>query len=175
MNCSLFAVTGSIGAGKTSFLLTLAETAKKAGVHVGGFIQKRVDITGNLANAYDLVRLQTGETLRVATRSASRQFEFNDDVFQTAFKWIRNDLPTSQLILIDEIGLIESEGRGHAGTLSYLLEQNLPKTICISLREKKASEWIRKLSMTSEQLFSISWNSDREVFMKKIVRSAQSV
>jgi nucleoside-triphosphatase THEP1 len=175
MNHSLFAVTGDIGAGKTSFLISLAEAAVQAGLRVGGFVQKRVDITGNLSNAYDIVRLQTGEALRIATRNASRQFEFDDTAFQKAFDWIREELPSSQLILIDEIGLLESDGDGHAETLAFILEQQNPKTICMSLREKKASEWIRKLSMTSRQLlFLNSRSSSREIFAKHIIQSAKS-
>ena len=176
VNPLLFGVTGSIGVGKTSFLISLAEKAQESGIRIGGFVQKRVDVIGNLANAYDLVRLLSGETQRVATRNESRQFVFEDSAFQTAFDWIKSDLPKSKLILMDEIGLIECEGRGHAKALSYLCEQDAPVVICLSLREKKASEWIRKLSMTPEQLlFLNSRNSDREVFVKRVIQSTQSL
>lgn len=170
----LFAVTGDIGSGKTSFLIALFETAEQAGLQAGGFVQKRVDVSGKLANAYDIVRLRTGETKRIATRDSSGQFVFDETAFATALAWIEDDLRTAKLIMLDEIGLIESEGRGHAKTLACLLEQTTPLVVCMSLREKKASEWIRKLSMTSPQLLHLlSRSSEREVFAKQIIQSAQ--
>jgi nucleoside-triphosphatase THEP1 len=175
MKSPLFSVTGKPGSGKTAFLALLNEKAKLREIEVGGFLQKRVEIQDGLAMAYDLTRARTGEIVRVATRQSDRKFVFESQAFHTALAWVRKDILASKLIVIDELGILESEGGGHAAALPLLLHAPRQPIICFSLRKDRAADWYAKLSIPSEQRLDLdSDEGDKEAFLQCILQAAQS-
>ena len=122
MNSSFFSVTGIPGSGKTAFLTSLVQKSAQRGIEAGGFVQKRVVDQAGITIAYDLLRVRTGEQMRVATRNEHGGFAFDAEAFRAALDWVKQDFKVAKLIVVDELGIIEIQGRGHAAVLPILME-----------------------------------------------------
>lgn len=109
-------------------------------------------------------------------RDKTGQFIFDDSVFDAALDWIKADLLATRLIVLDEIGLIESAGQGHARTLTFLLEQTRPLVVCMSLRKQKASDWMRKLAIDSTRVLNLpALQSEQDAFTKRVIQSVHAL
>jgi nucleoside-triphosphatase THEP1 len=173
MNQTLYSVTGKQGSGKTAFLMSLVEKAAIREIAVGGFLQKRVNVQDGLAMAYDLTRARTGECVRVATRQSDRKFVFESQAFRTALAWVNEDMLAAKLIVIDELGFIESQGEGHAAVLPLILNSSPQPIVCFSLRKDRAEEWYEKLLIPQSQRLDLDADEcNREVFMQRILEAA---
>jgi nucleoside-triphosphatase THEP1 len=169
MNSTFFSVTGIQGSGKTSFLMSLLERAASNGIEAGGFVQKRVNVRDGLAMAYDLTRARTGESVRVATRQSDRKFVFESQAFRTALAWVKEDIHAARLIVVDELGILESQGGGHAAAL--LLLHGSPQTVvCFSLRKDRAEDWYGKLPIPPDQRLDLDEDeANPDEFLRRIL------
>jgi nucleoside-triphosphatase len=109
----LFIITGSRGAGKTTFCARLAKAARAAGWAVKGLLSHAV-YEGSLRTAIDAEDLTQGEIQRLAVRSddaptpGSRHWKFDAGVLAWGNAILAASTPTD-LLVIDELGPLELE------------------------------------------------------------------
>lgn len=135
----LIAVTGPPGSGKTTLLAHLADWHLARGRSVDGFLAeagpRRTPDTG--AERYDLRWPGTGERMPFAERDSAQRppYRFSEEAAARTAAWSRglaDQLPVSLLVL-DEFGRIEAEGRGHMA-LWPSVEAAAPDVVVIAVR-----------------------------------------
>ncbi len=112
----LFLITGSRGAGKTTFCSQLVQAAREAGWQVAGLLSRPV-CEGPLRTAIDAEDLRTGETRRLANAVSpdsgqvtpgTKGWQFDP----AALEWGNQVLAAStpcDLLVVDELGPLEFE------------------------------------------------------------------
>lgn len=111
-NPLLFIITGSRGAGKTTFCRRMVEAAREAGWQVAGLLSNPV-FEGSQRVAIHAEDLRDGDSRQLATRSdsptpGSLHWKFDD----AAIDWGNQVLEAStpcDLLVIDELGPLELE------------------------------------------------------------------
>lgn len=126
----LFLVTGSRGAGKTTFCSGLVQAAREAGWRPAGLLSRPV-FEGERRTAIDAEDLRTGETRRLASIAhpgeavtpGTRQWQFDPQ----ALTWGNQVLAAStpcDLLVVDELGPLELErGEGWQAGLAAVDSQ----------------------------------------------------
>ena len=115
----LFVITGSRGAGKTSFCRHLVEAAQQSGWQVSGVLSPPV-FEGSRRAAIQVENLGSGEVRRLASRRTgegvsntphhTRNWDFDVEALAWGNQVLQNSTPT-QLLVIDELGTLEFERR----------------------------------------------------------------
>lgn len=108
----LFLVTGSQGAGKTTFCSKLVQAAREAGWKAAGLLSHPV-FENNLRVAIDTEDLRSGEQRRLAVRSehpspGSRHWKFDEAVLEWGSSVLSAATPCD-LLVVDELGPLEFE------------------------------------------------------------------
>ncbi len=111
----LFLVTGSRGAGKTTFCSQIAQAAREAGWRVAGVLSRPV-FEGPLRTAIDAEDLRTGAARRLAARSehptpGSKVWQFDPDALEWGNQVLAASTPVD-LLVVDELGPLEFERGG---------------------------------------------------------------
>jgi nucleoside-triphosphatase len=114
----VFIVTGDIAEGKTTFIKQLVQALQKEGIKPAGFYSPRILDRQNTIG-YDLISIATEERiafLRENTKNLKHdigKFSVSQDSFDQAHQWlIKAKLNENKLIIIDEVGKWELEGKG---------------------------------------------------------------
>jgi nucleoside-triphosphatase THEP1 len=109
-------LTGPIGGGKTTFLRSVVIRLGVEQIPFDGYLSERV-LEGGELRGYDLTDLRTGVRLPFLRRSGPRewpavgQFVMDPNGLAAAERIIARGLP-ADLLILDELGRLESEGRG---------------------------------------------------------------
>lgn len=127
MNVQL--ITGGRDAGKTAYLLSLAEQRPCSGIlsakHFAGGEHRGYNAlfyrTGTFFGRMPFLRLPE-DLPPGGDWFAYRRYSFNSDVFRAAVEDVGNWTPP---VIIDEIGPLEMDGRGFAGILRQILESGM--------------------------------------------------
>lgn len=135
----IVAVTGPVGSGKSTTMLSMARELVAQGRVVRGFVaiaRARSDARSG-ANEYRLLWLDTGEERPYAARSAAGvpPYLFDGGVESVALEEARA-LPdeSSAIVFFDEFGKREAEGVGLRATIEAVLSKK-PATVVIGVRE----------------------------------------
>jgi nucleoside-triphosphatase THEP1 len=109
-------LTGPIGGGKTTFLRSVVVRLGAGRIPFDGYLSERV-LEGGELRGYDLTDLRTGARLPFLRRSGPREwpavgpFVMDPNGLAAAERIIARGLP-ADLLILDELGRLESEGRG---------------------------------------------------------------
>jgi nucleoside-triphosphatase len=123
----LFLVTGSRGAGKTTFCDHLVQAARGAGWRAGGLISHAV-FEGTQRTAIDTEDLRSGETRRLAVAAAhgepvtpgSQRWQFDPAALEWGDQVLAASTPCD-LLVVDELGPLELErGEGWQAALAAI-------------------------------------------------------
>lgn len=127
----LVAVVGTIGEGKSS---TLAEFASALPETVDGFIAHAGDrdLPDRGASHYDLELIKSGERFRYATRQPVG-YEVSAQAETKLIDWAQTF--DSEVLVIDEFGKWEAEGKGHWPLWQILKEKN-PRMVVIAVQQR---------------------------------------
>jgi nucleoside-triphosphatase THEP1 len=111
----LFIVTGSQGAGKTTFCDRLVAAAREAGWKTAGLLSRPVFEEG-FRTAIEAEDLRTGETRQLALRSerptpGSKHWKFDEVTLDWGNQVLTDSTPID-LLVIDELGPLEFEREG---------------------------------------------------------------
>lgn len=124
----LFLVTGSRGAGKTTFCSALVQAAREAGWKVAGILSPGV-YEGTQRTAINAEDLRSGESRRLASRSddaptpGSKHWRFDPAVLDWGNQVFQASA-SSDLLVVDELGPLELErGVGWQAALSAIGDQ----------------------------------------------------
>ena len=109
-------LTGPIGGGKTTFLRSVVIRLGAGQIPFDGYLSERV-LEGGELRGYNLADLRTGVRLPFLRRSGPRewpavgQFVMDPNGLAAAERIIARGLP-ADLLILDELGRLENEGRG---------------------------------------------------------------
>jgi nucleoside-triphosphatase THEP1 len=169
----LLGVTGRRGAGKTSLLAEAGRRAEEEGLRVGGILQERSDDRLETVG-YMVRRWGTGEELQLARRRPEGGFSFSLEAFGAADRWLREDGARADLLLVDELGLLEAKGGGHAGAVAALLQRQPPPLLLAALRKDKLGELAERFGFGREEVLDLDDGGESEAFLAQVLAEARS-
>ncbi len=147
-----FIITGETGSGKTSFLLDLIGRLRKDGLSVAGFAALSVPEDGPSVS-YRILDLVSGKILPLASRSYTKgwdsfgPFYFNPEGIRLGIDILEDPLIISHdLIVVDEVGHFELEGKIWAGSLTRILARPSASMLLV-VRASLVSRVIRQWNL----------------------------
>jgi|WetSurSiteA1Bulk_404760.scaffolds.fasta_scaffold08228_3 nucleoside-triphosphatase THEP1 len=178
----VFIITGSVGEGKTTFAKNLIEFFRKNNISTGGIISERV-MTDSLTTGYDLVNIETGEKkifLRQNEECGSERigrFTICPEGLAMGKAVLHSLIPKEKrIIIIDEVGLLELNGKGWSECISKLM-QGHGNSILLSVRDKFVNEVKIKFDLGDVITFNINetdYFDAGRLIMEKIPHSKDS-
>ncbi|MCC7385172.1 MAG: DUF2478 domain-containing protein [Deltaproteobacteria bacterium] len=128
------------GPERAVWLREVADRLARQGSRVGGFVQHVVDPE---TRARVLQRLSDGAEIPLGRRGQVRDptleevhcsFVFERRAFEVARAWLIEDAGTADVLVIDELGKVESAREGHFETAAWALASDLPAVVLLSVR-----------------------------------------
>lgn len=157
----VYIVTGKVGEGKTTFLVMLLNDLYKKNIKIGGIYSPRVMENGE-TTGYDIVDISTGESavfLR-KTNNPDAMTIGKYEIFRDGLEKGQNALKISnvihsQLVIIDEIGNLELNGKGWAESLENLIQFSNHRILMV-IRENFVEKVIAKWCLRQYEVFKIN-------------------
>ena len=151
-------VDKKIHEGKTTFATNIAKVASEAGINVGGILAK-AELNNNERVAYYAEDIKTGQTKKLITKESVKEYYdhygayfFLKDGMEFALKCLSLEyLENTNVVIIDEIGAMELEGRGYNKQLSVLLSSTIPIIILV-IREQFIESICQKYNIIPIQI-----------------------
>lgn len=158
----VFILTGHIGQGKTTFIQKIVENFQSKGIAVGGIYSPRV-MEGETTVGYDIIDINTTEKevfLRQNTLDDNMKigrFNINLQGLQKGVKAIKdsNNTANTQIVVIDEVGLLELQNQGWAGNIEELVRSS-QNHILLVIRDRFVEKVIEKWELNNYQVFNIA-------------------
>ena len=163
----IFIVSGPVGIGKTTFTRKIIAFLRDQDINSEGILAERV-MTGSETTGYDIVNISTGKRtvfLRENEKSGEEtigKFHILHGGLDTG-KSILGDLVyrDTGIVIIDEVGLLELQGRGWHDSISELLGKS-SNHIIMTVRDKFVDEVIKKWNLTDPIIFNVQDNDNRK-------------
>lgn len=134
---TLFVIVGDAGIGKTPWIGQVVDLLKKDGKIIDGLISEKVVVSNEVWH-HNLTRIKTDEIHQLTTmddiETSTSMGKFN--FFNEAIAWGNDQLISItdvDFVIIDEIGLLEFDGKGFLPGLEYLIS-NYSGDMIVSLR-----------------------------------------
>ncbi len=167
----IFILTGGVGSGKTSFLRGLVENLRKAGIYFNGFLSLRVMTRGE-TEGYDLLVIREGRSQPFLRRTNSGEgqrvgpYLMLPDGLAQANEIIRRSR-AGDLLIVDEIGPLELEGRGLWPALKDALFDEQRRSLVV-IRENLLQEFRDVFARAQVRVFEPeNWPEIPKVLMKQ--------
>lgn len=133
----IYLLTGEIHGGKTTFLSSLSLRLMKSDILLSGILSEGFFVGGR-RSSYELVCLPGRSRIPLASAEPRdgwfpyRRFHFNPEAFEVGAGIIREGLASdASLIILDEVGPMELDGRGWAGTADLLAQHRATRQIWV--------------------------------------------
>jgi nucleoside-triphosphatase len=168
MNNKIFFITGPQGGGKTTFVKALAGLLKESGFSTGGFIAEGY-WDNNLRSGFDIVELGGLNKELLCNTIAGKgdekfhRFFFKQKGLQFGNQILEKTAGKNLIVIIDEVGALELEGRGWANIIEKLL-QNPPATMIWTIRENIAEIITARFNIIPDALWNINFTTPENVF-----------
>lgn len=162
----VYIVTGKIGSGKTTLIQKLIRKFHDENIPLSGIYSARI-LENEITTGYDAVNISTGERfsfLRVQGEENQQRigkFYIDAEGVQKGNAVLMNS--TSELIIIDEIGKLELEGKGWVNAVEQLVTGSKAHLI-LSVREEFVKEICEKFSISPEIIFNVEQQNDEKLF-----------
>ncbi len=137
-HCELILVHGEVGSGKTTSLMNLARDFQLRGLTFTGVISIAIFKKGAKLG-YDAVLLPSFEQFelcRAKNETGYPRWNFNKQAFERGNDYIKQKLPSSAVVLIDEVGELEINKEGWYSSIEEALKLSIP-LIYLSGKKKK--------------------------------------
>jgi nucleoside-triphosphatase THEP1 len=160
--CKVFIITGGAGEGKSTFIKNILHVLNEKQINAGGILSERI-MEGNETTGYDIINIPTGERTVFLRQNEDFGFEkigrfsINPDGLKTGISALRSSSAGSNkhIIVIDEAGRLELQGKGWAQEITGLLGMS-DCILIMSVRDVFVDEVKRKWQLTEEVTISIS-------------------
>jgi len=126
----IFIITGKVGSGKSTLLGELTEILQEHGISMDGFLC-RGELNQGERSGYTMVNIRDGSEIIFATIDSQKgwpfygRFCFNPEAITEGEKIIRKAIDRkSRLLIIDEVGPLELEGRGWSKMIDLVPEDS---------------------------------------------------
>jgi nucleoside-triphosphatase THEP1 len=146
----IFIITGKIGSGKTTFLTELVKRMQEQGLSVSGFLAIRSRVKGSV-QSYGIRFPDSKETIPLSSREYVKEwlktgnFYFNPEALKRGNDMLSDSqILNKDLIVVDEIGIFELEGKIWADAVSRLIKNGAGIMIWVvrsTLVEKVIRRW----------------------------------
>jgi len=117
---AVFAVVGPKGSGKSTVIEELALELSRSGIRVGGVLQPAI-VREGVRSGYSLLDLTTGERRPFAHPSEGLQtgmgYRFEEEGWSWPRQRILQALAEREVVVVDELGRLEADGKGHLPAL----------------------------------------------------------
>lgn len=167
----VFIISGNSGDGKTSLLIKLIENLKSKKLNISGFYAEG-KWDNNVRSGFDLLDIKTNKRWELCTINLNDEwikegrFYFNPIAIDRGKLIIKKSiLQKPYLIIIDEIGPFELQGKIWASSFEKLLKST-SATIIITAKQKLISQIVSKFNITD--FHEILSNTKVEDFIKII-------
>lgn len=155
---NIYLFTGDRDSGKTSFLKVIIERLTAKNIKIDGcYTEKRYDL--NRWQGYDLVHIADGNKLKFLTLKTdvsdtkTSRFEIDETSLSIGNLWLNNIASSTDLIIIDEIGNWELQGKVWAATLQQLVK-NPQQPLLLVVREKFLKNVIAHFKLDNYSIFN---------------------
>jgi nucleoside-triphosphatase THEP1 len=161
----IFVVKGKIDSGKTTMVKSLFENLAIKNINVGGIFTQKI-FENKERIGYDVVGIKT-KTPEIFLRTDHCEkcdkvgiFSIFPKALQKGYESLRPENNTKeQLVIIDEVGLLELDGKGWAKCLEELI-QNGRNHLLIVVREELAEAVIEKWQLKPAVVFKVPENNE---------------
>jgi nucleoside-triphosphatase THEP1 len=136
-------LVGPKGTRKYLLAADLAGALTARGISVRGIIQEEIQ-EEDVCVGYRIRRLGTEEQLPLARRGATARepteesfcsFVFDRQAFSLATRWVEEDAPGAEVVIIDEVSKLEAAGGGHHDAVLRALAG--PPFVVLSVRAEE--------------------------------------
>lgn len=176
-------VTGEKGHKKAEFVLDVAARLREAGLRVAGFVQRRRDDGAEKGHGHDLERLSTGERIvlskdGVAAQKVSQEafctYAFENDSFAQAFAWLREDGKDADVLVLDDVSKLETQGKGHCAALAWALAQP-GRVVLISARASQLFYVVENFGLEDEPVAAAELpDADPSAFARALAQACRA-
>ena len=157
---SVFIITGETGSGKTTFLLKLIEELRGKALSIAGFAALSVPEDGP-SGSFNILDLVSGKILPLASRRFTEgweqfgKFYFNPEGILMGKNILEDPLIlNNDLIVVDEIGPFELDGKIWAESITRLLARHTC-SILLVVREQLVGQVIQRWSLKDAMIIEI--------------------
>ena len=166
------AVTGSPATGKTSILAYVVKDLKDGGIEAGGILQLAAFENGE-KTGYNLADVASGESRAFARKRKDKLpdgmgYVFDPSGWEWAKKRIDDARRFSDVVVLDELGLLEAEGRGHIPVLLEKIENERARLYLLGVRENCVNEIEQQIGRF-DFVLSAATGGERIVKVKEMV------
>lgn len=158
---NIFIVTGDVHEGKSTFVRQFSDFLLKKGKIAGGFITRGTYKDGQKEN-FSLFDIKTQkEHAFISSRAVENWTEFkanyfNPEAFEKGMKIIQESVSdNSDVIILDEIGQMESEKGGWYNVMEYLSNNDQKKQVWVC-RKDLAKEFAGNMNIPENNIVSIA-------------------
>jgi nucleoside-triphosphatase THEP1 len=154
-----FIISGSRDEGKTSYSEKLVSFLKENNTNPSGIIAKKI-FKGSELCGYDLEDVSSGETkrfLRTDEKCGTEKigkYTICPEGLAFGEKILNDSALKNSLVLVDEVGLLELEGRGWSGNIEKLISAGA--RVIFVVRDEFVKRVIDKWNLTDQAVFKIS-------------------
>lgn len=159
----VYIITGEPQQGKTTFVTNMVERLKYLDYAVGGFVAPG-EFRNHRRHSFKLTDLKTGRSEPLCERvhvevSHGVPFTFYPDGQQIGKQLLDpENLKDCNIVVIDEIGPLELQGKGWAGSVADLLQNTSVKQIWV-VRKSAVQQVIGKFGVEQAVVFDIETTS----------------
>lgn len=166
-------ITGAVGSGKTTLLYALCSRLDSAGYSIGGMIQvlplpheERSDKILSDQGTGEIRMLMSQETNPGWNRFG--KYYYDPEAFEWASQRIAQFMPTSDFMIIDEIGPMELAGGGFQKVYRSLL-QSFFGTVITVIRESLLDEAIDYFGIPTDHMMVLRSDAPGEEELGKVI------
>lgn len=141
-------ISGKVGEGKTQFLQNLIFALEKEHISYAAILAEG-SFSNEIRQDFSLRLLPDNRTVPLCRRNPEhdwfswRNWWFNPEAFEAGTTHLQHNLGSGHILILDEIGQLELEGKGWAKLLERLLEEQ--ESVLITCRdafsEQIATRW----------------------------------
>lgn len=177
-SATVFILSGAIASSKTRTLGELIELLKGSAVKIGGFYSPRI-MEHDITTGYDIISISSGKSaalLRLAEGDSNLKigkYRLIPDGFSLGRELLKPENNNSnQLVVIDEIGKLELQGKGWAKSLEALLHSR-KNHLLIAVRTDFVDAVIEKWHIKNYRVFDVD-NLDSRKIAADILKTIKS-
>lgn len=178
-NNRVFIISGGVGEGKTSCVEAIVKALQVKNISFSGIYTPRVMENGN-TSGYNVVDLSSGEHkcfLRLEGNTGQQKigrYYIMEQGLRLGVNSLKASLKiTNEIVIIDEAGRLELDGKGWATCISYLLNTGNCRVL-LTVRDRFVDDVIHNWNIKQCLVYKLSENdihSVRDRFMKDIQNS----
>jgi len=159
----IFIISGPVGGGKTTFARAIIEFLKDQDIKAEGILSERV-MEGSKTKGYDIIDITTGKREVFLTENEKTgketigKFYISPKGLERG-RSILGELVTVKtgIVIIDEVGLLELQGRGWNDAIYQLLERS-SNHILMTVRNKFVDDVKKKWNLPDAVIFYVPDN-----------------